>query len=261
MKPDVAKLTGLLERATSVPMLYELCSELTLQFGFDCFAYAVRVPAMPAEPVHFVMSDYPKEWIKRYDSNGYLRIDPIVMHALASPMPVIWDEIPRTLGLVQDFFDQAAEFGVVHGITAPLFGRRGEAALFSLSRQKPAVESALAQRVELKQHLHWFGILLHDAVMRVEFGAERLRPAQPLTQREKECLLYTAEGQTSAQIAAVLNIAERTVHFHIDTAGQKLGARGRHNILSSAISSGELELNHQALVTTRPLPKTSEYRR
>lgn len=48
-----------------------------------------------------------------------------------------------------------------------------------------------------------------------------------LTDRELECLRLVAEGRTSKEIARILNIASRTVDFHVHNATEKLGATSR----------------------------------
>jgi LuxR family transcriptional regulator len=44
-----------------------------------------------------------------------------------------------------------------------------------------------------------------------------------LTPREIEILKWSAEGKTAADIAIILNMKERTVHFHVANAVQKMG--------------------------------------
>ncbi len=67
-----------------------------------------------------------------------------------------------------------------------------------------------------------FAFHLHEAVRRI-FSHDPL-PLRPirLTLREKEILLWTAEGKTSWEISLILNIAERTVTFHVQNSIQKL---------------------------------------
>jgi LuxR family quorum-sensing system transcriptional regulator SolR len=45
-----------------------------------------------------------------------------------------------------------------------------------------------------------------------------------LSNREIAVLRWTADGKTSAEISSILNIAERTVNFHINNAAAKLNA-------------------------------------
>ena len=53
------------------------------------------------------------------------------------------------------------------------------------------------------------------------------RPAVSLTEREIEALTWSARGKSSADIAVLMNVSERTVNFHIANAMQKFGVATR----------------------------------
>ncbi len=53
------------------------------------------------------------------------------------------------------------------------------------------------------------------------------RLEQPLTRREAEVLSWAAQGKTSAEIAILLGIGDRTVDFHMENAIRKLGVSSR----------------------------------
>jgi DNA-binding NarL/FixJ family response regulator len=48
-----------------------------------------------------------------------------------------------------------------------------------------------------------------------------------LNDREVEVLTWVARGKTSTEIAQILDLAKRTIDFHIDNAREKLGAATR----------------------------------
>jgi DNA-binding response OmpR family regulator len=60
-------------------------------------------------------------------------------------------------------------------------------------------------------------------------------------EREIEALTWAARGKTSAEIAQILNVAKRTVDFHIDNARVKLGASTRIEAAVKAVSGGLIE--------------------
>lgn len=65
-----------------------------------------------------------------------------------------------------------------------------------------------------------------------------------LTNKERECLYLAAQDKTSREIAAILNISERTANFHIDNIRKKFMVRSRQAAIAAAISKGFLkELN------------------
>ena len=48
-----------------------------------------------------------------------------------------------------------------------------------------------------------------------------------LTDRERETLLWSARGKSSADIGVLIGVSERTVNFHIENAIRKLGVATR----------------------------------
>lgn len=56
-----------------------------------------------------------------------------------------------------------------------------------------------------------------------------------LTERELQCLRYTARGETGKHIARLLDISERTVRFHLSNACRKLGVQRRSQAVAVAI--------------------------
>ena len=59
-----------------------------------------------------------------------------------------------------------------------------------------------------------------------------------LTEREKECLLWAAEGKTSWETAQILQISERTVIFHLQNAARKLKVVNRQHAIARAVVLG-----------------------
>ncbi|MFK7702163.1 LuxR C-terminal-related transcriptional regulator [Pseudomonas caspiana] len=59
-----------------------------------------------------------------------------------------------------------------------------------------------------------------------------------LTAREIEILKWTAEGKTAGDIAIILSMKERTVHFHVANAVQKMGACNKTSAVVQAALSG-----------------------
>lgn len=60
-----------------------------------------------------------------------------------------------------------------------------------------------------------------------ELAAEAWSEPDPLTDRERQVLRMAGEGQTSADIAAALNLSEGTVRNYLSEAISKLGAGNR----------------------------------
>lgn len=243
-----------LEAASGVPDIFEACRELALGLSFPHFVYAVRVPISITQPYHFSISGYPAEWRSCYEDNGYLSIDPVINHVLSSLKPVLWDEIPRDTPAVDEFFTQSKRFGLAHGLTIPIYGRGGEVSLFSVAREAP-LPTTSNERLQLVSLVQWFATHVHEAVRAVVLTREG-RPIVRgnLTAREKDCLVWAADGKTSWEISVILEISERTVNFHLQNASEKLGVHGSRNAVAKAIALGEIETPAYSLPTQGRMP-------
>jgi two-component system, NarL family, response regulator NreC len=120
------------------------------------------------------------------------------------------------------------------------------AAAYVLKKSSPselvqAIREVLAGRSFLSQSL---------SVSAIENYQQKLKdlPPEPydrLTAREREVFHLTAEGQTSAQIAARLSISPRTVEMHRHHLMQKLNLDTQADLIRYAIKLGILPLDNQ----------------
>lgn len=63
-----------------------------------------------------------------------------------------------------------------------------------------------------------------------------------LTKREREIFELLITGQTTKDIANLLNISDKTVRNHISNVILKLGVKGRSQAMIELIRMGELHL-------------------
>jgi LuxR family transcriptional activator of bioluminescence operon len=64
--------------------------------------------------------------------------------------------------------------------------------------------------------------------------------ADPLSDRENECLSLAAHGKTLDEIATIMSLSERTVRFHLGKVCEKLGATNRVHAIARASYLGLL---------------------
>ena len=77
----------------------------------------------------------------------------------------------------------------------------------------------------------------------VDKGIAPVHQGQPLSNRERECLIMAAKGMTSADIGIKLGIAERTANFHFGNLIGKLGVLNRKEAIAKAITTGQIHLD------------------
>ncbi len=172
------------------------------------------------------ISTYPTSWTDHYFAQGYDGIDPVFSIAHATQQPFHWGKDVAAVDLASPqkrMFDEAASFGIRNGLTFPLAcGSASFAAMTIVADEKP---SAFQRKVDKTERLLQFmAIALHVAVRRKRW-LTGLVDGVALTQREMECLHWTAQGKSAGDIGCILAIRRSTVSFHLENAKFKLGVR------------------------------------
>ncbi|RMT22227.1 Regulatory protein, LuxR [Pseudomonas syringae pv. spinaceae] len=91
----------------------------------------------------------------------------------------------------------------------------------------------------LDKHTARFGCVLQGGYMStMDINFTQPSPTKNLTQREIEVLKWSAEGKTAGDIAMILCLKERTIHFHIASAIQKMGVCNKTAAAVQAALSG-----------------------
>lgn len=182
------------------------------------------------------------EWVRRYDQNAYLEVDPRVSEAISHTTPILWDRFTFPCTKRRNaFFDEAAGFGVCSGVAVGLRDPQRAMAGFYLSSARSRIDEAERGRFRLIQGdilvlAHFIHALLTTNVLGKGLPPPSMGAA--LSPRERECLQLAAKGLSSSQIAEALVIGERTVHFHIGNLLSKLGVANRHEAIAKAVTAG-----------------------
>lgn len=82
------------------------------------------------------------------------------------------------------------------------------------------------------------GALAQTNATRCDPAAQR--PVNRLTRREREVMLWTAEGKTAFEVGVIVGLTERTVNFHISRTLAKLGATNKTQAAVKAAVLGML---------------------
>jgi len=208
--------------------------------GFDTMVYGAKSVGPDDERV-FVWTTAPPDWVREYDQQSYIEVDPRVKIGWELPLPFIWDgsiqtDDPRAL----HFLDRAAAAGVGSGL-ALYFINDAYAVMVSLnrpermltSRRRRMIEARMGDALHFASVFHW--LFMRRVIMR---GLQPLHQGAPLSPRELECLHFAAHGMTSHDIAIKLGIAERTANFHFSNLISKLGVLNRHEAIAMAVARG-----------------------
>lgn len=227
-----------LRNVHGIEALRDVMSSRLEQMGFNRFAYlAIRIPGNPKAP--FVITTYLDDWAIHYQDRDYMNVDPVVSMVGQSMLPFDWLSLGdkrRSTKRQRLVLNEATEFGMNAGFTVPIHGPGGAVAALSASSDVgPSEFNDLWE--EHKHDIHLMGLYYHVAIGKNVLDTESPSLVR-LTDRERECLLWTARGKTAWEISEILHISEETVVFHLKNSMRKIGVFGKHHAVVKAIMLG-----------------------
>ncbi len=227
--------------AASPEMIFGAFRTATEQLGYD------RIALVPVTPqarhilgvnalAPAVIANVPQNWISHYFANGYDLFDPVLLRTPNTVEPVIWEDLARERPLSpkqRRVMVESHDAGLLNGVSIPVHGPAGETYVISLATGT-ADPPRFADPAKLQ-------LLAMQFMM---FYARQLRRSlgEPgsvhLTDRERECLTWTARGKSAWSIGKILNVSEHTVNFHLKRGMAKLGSANRMQAVVAALRQG-----------------------
>lgn len=186
----------------------------------------------------FFITTYPQAWVEHYDRSNYLQVDPVMLDAPSRSTPLHWGtrEHRKTVTPRQKkFLAEAAESGLNQGSAIPIHAAGGEFGLVSVAVDGTPRQFNTLMRNHQHQ-LHLLALYYHAHV--AEHVVSNESPTVSVTSRERECLLWSAQGKSSWEISEILCISEATVNFHLQNAMRKLEVYSRPHAIAKAVMMG-----------------------
>jgi LuxR family transcriptional regulator len=212
--------------------------EIARKLGFTALIYDYAPVSLDTDgqiitPSLLRTRNIPTSMAEYWCNLGYYQIDPVQQLALRSTLPFIWSYRPETETLLGRILTEehkpviryVFESGIVAGVTVPIHMPDGDYATFTGIRidERGAARDAEAILSDFTLLAHVF----HDAAFQVFDQDARTCTKVRLTDRERECLRYTADGLSAKEISQRIDRSVPTVVMHLNAAARKLGARNR----------------------------------
>jgi DNA-binding CsgD family transcriptional regulator len=208
---------------TSVDELDAAVGEALSPLGMTAWASGMvsGARALGPSPFHFV--HWPADWLKLYQAEGFVKIDPLPRWAIVSGEALSWTEIVARLPSNDPghrVVNIARGIGFAEGFVTPVRTARGDLGLVSVGGG-PRSAFTLAERLMMQA-------ISSTALRHAEsLIGSAVSPVSILTIREAECVGLLRQGFTDPEIGRALTIAPDTARFHLENARHKLGARNR----------------------------------
>lgn len=231
------------DRARSVNNLRVVLRDIIAEFDVQHAAY-FGIP--PLEEMNtqawIVLATYPEAWMRHYMNEDYVRIDPAMLAARSTFVPVDWRDLHTDDPRAARFCEEAREFGIAgHGLSFPIRGPGGDFAVFTVTAD---VSETAWRALKDRRLADWMalGHAIHQRVLDTNAiamggGLRRLSP------REREILQLTAHGLTSDEVAARFGISERVVRGYLQACRNKLNAQNSTHAVARAVKLGLVAVN------------------
>jgi len=221
--------------------VFKLFCSAVARFGYDRVAFAAVTMAAQetmvlndVKPV--VANNYPDDWAKHYVEKCYQEIDPIFLLTSNMGAPFLWDDVvaKQPLSTKQKLlFKESREAGLHDGVTVPVHGPRGASYAVSLAMDDCACDNT--------SHFGTLQILATQFLL--AYSQSSRKPQESgrglhLTERERECLTWTARGKSAWAISEIIGVSEHTVNFHLKSVMKKLETANRVAAVVVAVRLG-----------------------
>ncbi len=211
-------------------------------YGFEYYG-VIRQPGAAEDPLSLVLAGrWPEGWPVRYMQKRYVLIDPSIRYLGLAQKGFKWsDAIPAFKRdphrrRMQRMMIDAFKFGLESGYMFPVHGRRGLLGILVIGGKPVELTSLeMTQFDALAKVAFWRLLELTDPLVGRELSS--MVDVQ-LTRREMESLSFLADGMTSNEIAAVLDLSNHTVDWYMNAVQVKLKAKNRHHAVAIAFRLG-----------------------
>ncbi|WPE24327.1 LuxR family transcriptional regulator [Shinella zoogloeoides] len=188
-------------------------------YGVDFATYHLALTIVDIVDTPYVRTTYNAAWVSRYLLRDYVRIDPVLREGLIRQLPFDWREveIPQA---AHEFLMDAQDHGIgANGYSIPIMDK-SRRALLSLNSRKAGDDWSATIAQYQEEWLELAFLIHHKAIFEL-YGAHD--PVPHLSDRELECLHWSALGKDSIDIAVILKLSEHTTRAYIKSARNKLG--------------------------------------
>ena len=225
---DVEEISGLKTQFD----VFRYMKRLAEAYGFRSFL-VLNLPAPTVQSLsgNTIITNWPAELISLFDREGLLQKS-FVLHRLnRSTVPFGYDlDTVVFEGEGPDVRDIFGRFGIVRGHCFPVHDSAGVRGAVIIGGTGPGL---IRQQV-----MELLYISVHVFERLAAIRNLDVRTGELLTERELDCLNWTAAGKTSAEIADILGLSEHTVNHYLNRAAKKLDTVNRTQAVARALRIG-----------------------
>lgn len=180
-----------------------------------------------------IISSWPADLMARYDQASMMNSSSILSRLRGSVIPFTVDLEERAGAGDSRDIDVLALFrshNMSRFAVFPVADPEGQRGAVSFYGDRPVLSHQ--EMLELSM----LSIHVFDQLYQNSRGGQK--PGEGLTEREIDCLNWTAAGKTSAEISEILGLSEHTVNHYLNRATRKLDTVNRTQAVAKALRTG-----------------------
>lgn len=225
--------------AASMAELRSLLNDATRELDFNYYAIVHHVRFGRPTSEHVRLSNYPLEWLAVLRDYAKLT-DPVLRAAERMSSGFKWEELPSILNMSPAeaaYMRRAAGYDILQGYTVPnhIPGETFGSCHFVVRGKRTFPDS----NISAAQALGNFAFEAARRMLKARPGEDYVEPA-PLSDRQRECLVFVAKGKSDSVIAQLLAIRPRTVNEHIEAAKRRYSVATRSQLVVRALFRSEI---------------------
>jgi DNA-binding CsgD family transcriptional regulator len=242
--------------AKSQEEVFEHFRNALAKLGFDSIVYSLLTDhaSLKRKAGHGVMCNYPSDWMRYYMERSYQKYDPVIHHAFKTASPYTWKELLDSATLPKigrTILNESREAKLLDGAAVAIYGPNFEVSGVGIASTTGAVNPdrntlCVVRALANQFHCAYSALDSNHTEPRVQYI--------PLTARETEILLWSAEGKSVTSIAAILSISENSVKFHLKNIYRKLDVTDRLQAVVKAIFLGLINPANIRNLQLLPIP-------
>lgn len=234
----IRRATLALCEADGLDEVHRVLGALFARLGIDQYVFiSVTGCVLKGSPV--LVSNCDERWQALYRSNSYQCIDPFVRRLRGCPLPFLWSELSSALlgsdALAFLTCARLHRIDTCRGATVPAHVRGEQVASLHVCQR---TDNLGAREIGIRDAYLLSGLA---TTLHLRIGELSGRcGVEPLTCRERQCLLWAARGKSQADVALILGVSARTVRFHHENAMRKLDTVNIAAAVASAAALGQI---------------------
>ncbi|WP_129793884.1 LuxR family transcriptional regulator [Sphingosinicella sp. CPCC 101087] len=224
---------------SSEGQLSDALAEISREMGFHHFALTHHVDVRRSARTAIRLHNYPADWAQYYDENRLGLSDPVHRASHVTSVGFTWSQIPQLIALTRrdhDILARGVDQGIGDGFTVPAHvpGESNGSCSFA----NPVNWPIQSDDLPLAQLVGSFAFEAARRLWRLRSPGELT--GEPLTDRQRECIIWVARGKTDWEISRILGISHETVIRHLKQARERYGVTKRTMLAVHALFDGSI---------------------